>query len=149
MKLTPEDEYEVSRVEEDIRARVLQRRIPLKPSFEDFDPARHGHVSKNQFGRALGSLGFELTEDEVNILALKYCDMGNKFEMNYWDFCDACDPILIPTEDKRVNLKPSNTYFTRTYGSGVVSGPAALSGRCHTVVPKGGKVFADGTIVRR
>ena len=46
--------------------------------FEDFDPARHGHVTKNQFARAMGSLGFELTEDEVNLLAMKYCDLGNK-----------------------------------------------------------------------
>ena len=37
----------------------------------------------------MGSLGFELTEDEVNLLAMKYCDLGNKFEMNYWDFCDT------------------------------------------------------------
>jgi len=150
MKLSQEDEYEVGRVEEDIRARVQQRRIPLKPSFEDFDPARHGHVTKNQFSRALGSLGFELTEDEVNILALKYCDMGNKFEMNYWDFCNACDPqmdiLAANAEDRRVNLKPDQMYFTRTYDSGVVSGPAAVAARCHTVVPNaiGGKVVADG-----
>ena len=25
-------------------------------------------------------------------------------------------------------------YFERTYASGVVSGPAAIAGRCHTVV---------------
>merc|ERR1711904_552123 len=97
MKLSAEDEYEVSRVEEDIRARVQQRRIALKPYFEDFDPARHGHVTKNQFSRALGSLGFELTEDEVN-----------KFEMNYWDFCNTCDPqmdiLAANAEDRRVNL---------------------------------------------
>merc|ERR1712070_298624 len=103
MKLTPEDEYEVGRVEEDIRARVQQRRIALKPSFEDFDPARHGHVTKNQFGRALGSLGFELTEDEVNILAMKYCDI-----------CNTCDPqmdiLAANAEDRRVNLKPDNMY---------------------------------------
>jgi Ca2+-binding EF-hand superfamily protein len=150
MKLTEEDEYEVSRVEEDIRARVQQRRIALKPYFEDFDPARHGHVTKNQFARALGSLGFELTEDEVNLLAMKYCDMGNKFEMNYWDFCSTCDPqmdiLAANAEDRRVNLKPDNTYFTRTYNSGVVSGPAAVAGRCHTVVDiaEGNKVVDSG-----
>jgi len=138
LKLSEEDVYEISRVEEDIRARVQQRRIALKPYFEDFDPARHGHVSKNQFARALGSLGFELTEDEVNLLAMKYCDMGNKFEMNYWDFCNTCDPqmdiLAANAEDRRVNLKPDNSYFTRTYNSGVVSGPGSMAGRCHTVV---------------
>jgi len=138
MKLTEEDEYEIARVEEDISARVQQRRIYLKPYFEDFDPARHGHVTKNQFARAMGSLGFELTEDEVNLLAMKYCDLGNKFEMNYWDFCDVCDPKPVwmdqAVKDRTVNLKPDNTYFERTYASGVVSGPAAIAGRCHTVV---------------
>lgn len=140
MKLTEADEYEIGRVEEDIRARVQQRRIALKPYFEDFDPARHGHVSKNQFARALGSLGFELTEDEVSFLAMKYCDLGNKFDLNYWDFCDVCDPpptwMNEAVNDRRVTLKPDSTYFTRTYPSGTVSGPAAVAGRCHTVVPE-------------
>jgi len=138
MKITAEDEYEIARVEEDISARVRQRRIYLKPYFEDFDPARHGHVTKNQFARAMGSLGFQLTEDEVNLLAMKYCDLGNKFEMNYWDFCDTCDPKPVwmdqAVKDRTVDLKPDKTYFARTYRSGVVSGPASIAGRCHTVV---------------
>jgi Ca2+-binding EF-hand superfamily protein len=137
-KLTPDDEYEIGRVEEDIRAKVSQRRIFLKPYFEDFDPARHGHVSKNQFGRALGSLGFELTEDEVNLLAMKYCDLGNKFDMNYWDFCNCCDPKPVwmdqAIKDRRVDLKPDKTYFTRDFPVGVVSGPGSVAGRCHSVV---------------
>merc|ERR1711964_265435 len=80
MKISEEMVAEIARVEEDIRARVIQRRIALKPQFLDFDPCRRGHVTKNQFARALGSLGFELTEDEVNLLAMKYCDFGNKFD---------------------------------------------------------------------
>ena len=61
----------------------------------------------------MGSLGFQLTEDEVNMLAMKYCDLGNKFEMNYWDFCDVCDPKPVwmdqAVKDRTVNLKPDNT----------------------------------------
>merc|ERR1712096_409877 len=117
----------------------VQRRIFLKPMFLDFDPCRSGHISKNQFARALGSLGFELTEDETNILATKYCDLGNKHDMNYVWFCKYCDP---PTEgmgpassDRRCNLKPDEDYFTRTYEHGTVSGPGTTAGRCHTVVP--------------
>ena len=56
---------------------------------------------------------------QVNILALKYCDMGNKSEMNYQDFCSTCDPDILASSagDRRVNLKPNNTYFTRSYAS--------------------------------
>merc|ERR1711964_744764 len=139
MKISEEMVAEIARVEEDIRARVIQRRIALKPQFLDFDPCRRGHVTKNQFARALGSLGFELTEDEVNLLAMKYCDLGNKFDINYMWFCVYCDP---PTEgmgpstaDRRCNLKPDEEYFTRTYVHGDVSGPGAIGGRCHTVIP--------------
>ena len=69
----------------------------------------------------MGSLGFQLTEDEVNLLAMKYCDLGNKFEMNYWDFCDTCDPKPVwmdqAVKDRSVDLKPDKTYFRRSYNS--------------------------------
>lgn len=130
---------EIARVEDDIRARVVQRRIFLKPQFLDFDPCRSRHISKNQFARALGSLGFELTEEEVNLIAMKYCDLGNKFDINYAWFCKNCDPPTAgmgpASSERRCNLKPDASYFTRTYEHGVVSGPGATAGRCHTVVP--------------
>jgi len=137
-KLSEADIYEIERVEEDIRAKVMQRRIFLKPMFQDFDPTRSGHVTKNQFARALGTLGFELTEDEVTLLSMKYCDLGNKFDVNYYRFVDCCDPNLdilhVQKEDRRMNLKPDNSYFERTYDNGVPEGPAAIGGRCHTVI---------------
>lgn len=87
----------------------------------------------------MGSLGFELNEEEVNLLALKYCYLGNKFDVNYLHFCQVCDPPLeaqiAQAEDRRCNLKPDQTYFTRRYDNGAVSGPASLAGRCGEVVP--------------
>jgi len=131
--------FEIERLEEDVRARVQQRRIFLKPMLQDFDPARRGHVSKSQFARALGTLGFELNEEEVNLLAQKYCDLGNRYDVNYLLFCEVCDPpvetLIAKNEDRRCNLKPDKTYFTRQYDSGVVSGPASIAGRCGEVVP--------------
>ena len=74
----------------------------------------------------MGSLGLELTEDEVNLLAMKYCDLGNKFAMNYWDFCDTCDPKPVwmdqGVKDRTVNLKPDNTF--------------AAHGRLRFILPK-------------
>jgi Ca2+-binding EF-hand superfamily protein len=137
--LSDQQIFEVERLEEDIRARVQQRRIFLKPMFQDFDPSRRSHISKSQFARALGTLGFELTEEEVNLFGLKYCDLGNKFDVNYLLFCEVCDPavetLIAKNEDRRCNLRPDATYFTRRYDSGVVSGPASIAGRCGEVVP--------------
>lgn len=65
----------------------------MKPMFLDMDRARKGLISKNQFLRVMGSLlAFPITNEDVEILALVYCDRGNYNDFNYVDFIKACDP---------------------------------------------------------
>lgn len=92
MSLTPEEQEVIAMVEDKIRAHTGVRRIPLRSSFQDFDPIRRGHVTKGQFSRVMHSLGFELDENSVAILCKAYCDLGNHVDFNYLDFCASCDP---------------------------------------------------------
>ncbi len=48
----------------------------MRPSFDDFDRARTLHVSKAQFARVMATLGFELSQAEIDLVAKKYCDLG-------------------------------------------------------------------------
>lgn len=79
-------------LEEKIRARAKIRRCLLRSAFQDMDRTRRGHVTRTQFARVMGMLGFELTERDVSDLCMTYCDMGNLKEFNYTDFCVNCDP---------------------------------------------------------
>jgi Ca2+-binding EF-hand superfamily protein len=92
MSLSAEETQMIAEFEDKIRARTSVRRIPLRSSFQDFDPIRRGHVTKAQFGRVMHSLGFELDEKTQNILCKAYCDLGNHVDFNYLDFCASCDP---------------------------------------------------------
>jgi len=79
-------------LEERIRARVRFRRCLLRSAFQDMDRTRRGHVTRSQFARVMGMLGFELSEGDINDLCGVYCDIGNLTEFNYLDFCRSCDP---------------------------------------------------------
>jgi Ca2+-binding EF-hand superfamily protein len=69
----------------------LNRRIHLKPQFQDFDITKCGHVSKSQFLRVLALLGIFAPESVLAVLAKRYMDKGNADEVNYVDFCNEID----------------------------------------------------------
>merc|ERR1712232_613141 len=79
-------------VEDKIRTRVHLRRVLIKPMFQDMDKAHRGFITRNQFSRAMTSLGFELTEIEIGILSTVYCNLGNHLDFNYVDFVKSVDP---------------------------------------------------------
>merc|ERR1719313_1547995 len=120
MSLTPEETQLKDEAEDKIRARTGMRRIPLRPSFQDFDPIKRGHVTKGQFGRVMHSLGFELDEKTVSILCKAYCDLGNHVDFNYLDFCASCDPpsahealAMEQTMQPYVSPRPSKYFNER------------------------------------
>lgn len=83
----------IDRIQEEIAARIKERRILLRPAFEDFDPIRRGHVTKSQFARVMATCGFtKVTGPEVELLSRRYCDLGNDREFNYMDFNYNVDP---------------------------------------------------------
>jgi hypothetical protein len=90
--LSEEDNCTIDNLEIEISARVKERRILLKPTFEDFDPIRRGHVTKSQFARVMVTCGFKLSDTDVNLLSKRYCDLGNEREFNYTDFNYTVDP---------------------------------------------------------
>eukprot|EP00929_Paragymnodinium_shiwhaense_P029812 TRINITY_DN17013_c0_g1_i1.p1 TRINITY_DN17013_c0_g1~~TRINITY_DN17013_c0_g1_i1.p1 ORF type:complete len:489 (+),score=133.56 TRINITY_DN17013_c0_g1_i1:80-1546(+) len=79
-------------IEEKIRTRTRLRRILLKPFFKDMDRAKRGFITRNQFSRAMGNLGFTLSEVEIGLIASIYCNYGNHLDFNYLDFVAAVDP---------------------------------------------------------
>lgn len=95
------------------RFAVQNRRINLKPQFQDFDITRNGHVTKMQFMRVLAQLGIYAPENILALLLKKYMDMGNADEVNYVDFCNEVDT---PEDMFGVgrDYNQSFNYFPRT-----------------------------------
>jgi Ca2+-binding EF-hand superfamily protein len=108
MSMTSHMKQEFFKLEEKIRARIRKRRILMKPSFQDMDKAHKGLVSKSRFQRVMGTLGFELTPDEIQLLANVYCDRGNHNEFNYVDFIKANDP---PIEHEEIAMAQLNAPY--------------------------------------
>jgi len=98
MMLSDKKKDSINAFEDKVRARIKKRRILMKPFFEDMDKARKGLVTRNQFLRVMGMLGFELDPREVALLAGYYCDRGNHNDFNYVDFIKACDPPIVEEE---------------------------------------------------
>jgi len=96
--LTPERRAICNQVEDKIRTFVCRRRVLIKPMFQDMDKAKRGFITRNQFSRAMTSLGFELTEIEIGILSSQYCNLGNHLDFNYVDFVKSVDPPDAETE---------------------------------------------------
>merc|ERR1719199_335594 len=80
----------------------------MKPCFLDMDKTNKGLVTKNQFQRVMGQLGFGLNVDQVALLAGFYCDRGNHNDFNYVDFIKACDP---PVEEEEIAMLQLNAPY--------------------------------------
>merc|ERR1712048_1080156 len=50
------------------------------------------HVTRNQFARGMGMLGFKLTEQQLDALCRHYCGTEFKDEFNYVNFTANVDP---------------------------------------------------------
>jgi len=85
------DDMAIHQILEEYRTAVNNRRIHLKPQFQDFDITRNGHVTKMQFLRVLCQLGVQAPDYISNLLLKRYMDKGNADEVNYVDFCNEID----------------------------------------------------------
>lgn len=88
---TAEEQEQVLQYLNEYRTVVQNRRIHLKPMFQDFDITKCGHVTKSQFLRVLAQLGIFAPEAVLNLILRRYMDKGNADEVNYVDFCDEVD----------------------------------------------------------
>ena len=76
---------------QEYRRAIQNKRLNLKPMFQDFDITKNSHVSKIQFMRVLTQLGIMAPDNVMNLLLKRYLDMGNLDEVNYVDFCNDID----------------------------------------------------------
>mmetsp|Transcript_14116 Transcript_14116/g.41181 ORF Transcript_14116/g.41181 Transcript_14116/m.41181 type:complete len:179 (+) Transcript_14116:2-538(+) len=100
--VAPDRAHKIADLEEKMRTRIRKRGILMKPAFQDMDPIRTGHVSREQFSRILYMMGFELDDTCIGLLCAAYCDLGNHNDVNYVDFLKSVDP---PDQDQELALE--------------------------------------------
>lgn len=76
-----------------IRSRVEQRRILLKPVFQDFDKHNNGHVTRMKFRQALTMVDIPISEPEMAALEARFC---NDVGANYIAFLQQLQPVQPP-----------------------------------------------------
>lgn len=91
-KLDADQEQAVRDVENGILRTVRVHGIDLRAACKNFDRQHRGHIKVAQFARALTTIGLPLTQADLELLSMKYCDMGNEVDINYMDLCEVCDP---------------------------------------------------------
>lgn len=118
MTMTADSQQKVEVLEEKIRSRIRVRRMLLKPTFKDMDRINRGHVTKNQFARAMCMSGFDLDEKALDLLASVYCDLGNRNDFNYLDFLKSTDCMteeeetaMIQHQGPHVDFEGGSQYF--------------------------------------
>jgi Ca2+-binding EF-hand superfamily protein len=121
MNISSSTRAKINALEDKIRSRVVKRRVLMKPMFEDMDKARKGLVSRNQFLRVMGSLlNFDITTEEVSLLAMHYCDRGNHNDFNYREFLKACDP---PDSQQEIAMSQLSSPYQDQAPSKYFDGP--------------------------
>lgn len=107
--LASDDDKElVDRTLARLRQRVQQRRLHVKPPFQDFDAHNQQYVTRNQFRQCLTILELHCSEAEMVALGAKYCD-DNGF--NYARFLQDLEPAEAPTlmyENRLTELRKIN-----------------------------------------
>lgn len=75
----------------ELRGLITSNRILMKPSFQDFDPARTCHITAQQFGRVLKGLSLMPSDDIFELICKNYFDKNNTRDVNYLKFCQDVD----------------------------------------------------------
>jgi len=111
MRLNREKEKMINGAHSRIRTVIRQKRILLKPAFEDFDRCRKGYVTCNQFSRIMGSMGIHLDKNSFSALYANYCDQGNHREFNWWKFLKVVDPPSKDVEKAMLEMTSPHIAF--------------------------------------
>lgn len=84
-----------------IKKYILDNRVRSREFFEKFDVLKRGFVTKNQFVRALESLGISglsrlyIGRDDMEKVMAKYADEMDPDRVNWFKFCDEIDEVFI------------------------------------------------------
>lgn len=75
-----------------IRVEIKNRRILIKPQFQDYDRTQCQHITSEQFRRVMKELRLiPSSEPLFQLIMRKYLDQGNIREINYRAFCADID----------------------------------------------------------
>lgn len=75
-----------------IKTEIMNKRILIKPQFQDYDRTNSCHVTAEQFRRVMKELKLiPPNEAAYQLLVRKYFDKGNIREVNYFKFCHDID----------------------------------------------------------
>ena len=107
-KFTEEEREIILTLLDAIRCEVKNKRILIKPKFQDYDRTKNCHVTTEQFRRVLKELKLiPPSEDLFQLLVRKYLDLSNVREVNYFSFCADIDrpedifPEYVPKKPKQ------------------------------------------------
>ena len=75
-----------------IKTEIINKRIMIKPQFQDYDRTNSCHVTAEQFRRVMKELKLiPPSEDLYQLLIRKYFDKSNIREINYFKFIADID----------------------------------------------------------
>ena len=89
--MTYEENQKLDKVLSNYRGAIQNRRVLLKPNFEDFDKTKLGYITKNQFLRILNSFNLYPDAESLNLILKRFTYRANLNEVNYYDFCRVVD----------------------------------------------------------
>ena len=105
------------------RRAITNKRILMKPHFQDFDKTKQGYISKNQFLRILHQFGVFPDDYSLNLILKKYIDKGNLEEINYADFCRDVDVF-----DEGIEISKDHADAFKTFKKNVQNSPQTVLG---------------------
>uniref|UniRef100_A0A5K3FLZ7 EF-hand domain-containing protein n=1 Tax=Mesocestoides corti TaxID=53468 RepID=A0A5K3FLZ7_MESCO len=92
-----------------IKREVFHQRIRLSEWFRDYDPLRHGKISRQQFRRAMNLLPIPLKETEFNCIE-HYYKADDPNDVRWKDFCDEIELIFSTPLLEKDPLKQPDVY---------------------------------------
>jgi len=108
LELSPEEEQQLDELIHIYQQQIKNRRVLLKPTFQDFDKTQLGYVSRNQFLRILNQFDLFPNNEALNLLLKRYTDRGNLDEVNYYAFIRDVD--LYDDEGKKISKEHAESF---------------------------------------
>eukprot|EP00108_Taenia_solium_P009634 TsM_000896800 transcript=TsM_000896800 gene=TsM_000896800 len=105
--------HDVEGIMDYIKREVYQQRIRLSEWFRDYDPLKHGHISRQRFRRALSLLPIPLKETELSCIE-GYFKAKDANEIRWKDFCEEIEQIFTTPFLEKDPLKEADVYTSES-----------------------------------
>ncbi|CAD8206649.1 unnamed protein product [Paramecium pentaurelia] len=91
LQMTEQEAIQLDELLMKYKQAIQNKRVLLKPVFEDFDKTKQGYITTNQFLRILNQFNLFPDPISLNLLLKRFVDKANLNEVNYYDFCRIVD----------------------------------------------------------